>query len=193
MRRGEAWKPLRERGGWMRLSEKAVFYVLLDRADNADCSIPGWMTPSLVQLAEACGCSSSTVKLALNHLELHKWLNRDSKPNAGRGHKASYRLDGGQPCDCPKPAKRADSRPFNDEKRADSRTHKRADSHHENSRSNAVSDEGINEGKGEQGWPPVRIPGVCGLIPADGATRRALHVLADVLGPVEVIEINEAK
>ena len=84
MRRGEAWKPLRERGGWMRLSERAIFFALLERSDNGDCSIPAHMTPSLVQLAEACCCSVSTVKLALNHLEWHGWITRKRSKGGGR-------------------------------------------------------------------------------------------------------------
>jgi hypothetical protein len=194
MRRGEAWKPLRERGGWMRLSERAVFLALLERSDNADCSIPVQWAPSVAQLAGMCCCSASTVKLALGHLERHKWLIRDSKPNAGRGHKASYRLADGVLCDCPPDAKkRADSRPFYDEKRADSRPSKRADSHRENSRSAAVSNGGHRREKVQEGtavnWPAVRIPGVSGPIPDDPRTRRALHTITSLLGPVKVIEI----
>jgi hypothetical protein len=43
----------------MSLPESAVFYVLLERSDNDTCAIPLWMTPSLVQLAEAVHCSKS--------------------------------------------------------------------------------------------------------------------------------------
>src|SRR5207253_10353553 len=102
MRRGEAWKPLREHGGWMRLSERAVFYALLERSDNADCSIPAHMTPGLAQLAEACCCSKSTVALALEHLEAHGWVTR-KRGKGGRSRKTRYQLDHGWICslECP--------------------------------------------------------------------------------------------
>ena len=145
MRRGEAWKPLRDRGGWMRMSERAIFYALLERSDNGDCSIPAFMTPSLVDLAEACCCSESTVKLALNHLEWHGWITR-KRSKGGRSRKTAYQLAEGFTCppDC---RKRADSRPVYEEKRADSRPPKQADSHPENRRSDPVSDVGIGEGE----------------------------------------------
>lgn len=160
MRRGEAWKPLREHGKWMRLSERAVFYALLERSDNADCSIPAHMTPSLIQLAEACCCSPSTVKLALAHLEAHGWIERKRISRPGRGHKTTYQLDHGwlctPTCEYRQPRQKgADSRPLSREKGADSRPEKEADSHLENRRSDPVSPEGlrggkVREGKGEE-------------------------------------------
>ena len=151
MRRGEAWKPLRERGGWMRLSERAVFYALLERSDNGDCSIPAHMTPSLVQLAEACCCSRSAVKLALNHLEWHGWLIR-TRSKGGRGRKSAYRLAEGFTCppDC---RKRAAQWPVYGEKQATERPEKQANSHPENRRSEPVSDVGIGEGRNREGEP----------------------------------------
>jgi len=151
MRRGEAWKPLRERGGWMHSSERVVFYALLERSDNGDCSIPVHMTPSLVQLAEACCCSKSTVALALNHLERHGWITR-KRSKGGQGHKTAYRLDEGFGCppDC---SKRSDSRTVHEGKRSDSRTHKRSDSHSQNGRSDPASDVGIGEGGNREGEP----------------------------------------
>lgn len=165
MRRGEAWKPLREHGKWMRASERLIFYALLERSDNADCSIPAHMTPSLIQLAEACCCSKSTVALALDHLEAHGWLTRTTtgkpatgKPGrgSGRGHKNTYQLDHGWLCfaDCEhrqRPRKRSDSRTFQEDKRSDSRTPKRSDSHPETRRSNPSLDEGIAAGRKREG------------------------------------------
>jgi DNA-binding MarR family transcriptional regulator len=147
MRRADAWRPLREHGQWMRMSERLVFYALLERSDNADCSIPPRMTPSLQQLAEACCCATSTVKLALNHLERHGWVVR-KHTNGGRGRKTAYQLDQGWICGCPK---QADSRPLPVPKQADSRPQKQADSHTHNGRPDAVSDVGISEGKNWQG------------------------------------------
>jgi Helix-turn-helix domain len=164
MRRGEAWKPLRERGGWMRMSERAVFHVLLERSDNGDCMVPDYMTPSLVQLAEACCCSKSTAALALSHLERHGWLTR-KRSKGGQGHKTAYRLGDGFTCppDCPK---RSDSRTVHEDKQADSRTVKRSDSHSQNGRSDPVSDVGIGEG-GNRGGGALCIGG-CGKPPRHG-------------------------
>jgi DNA-binding MarR family transcriptional regulator len=149
MRRGEAWKPLRERGGWMRLSERAIFYALLERSDNADCSIPAHMTPGLAQLAEACCCSKSTVATALDHLERHGWIKR-KRSKGGRALKTTYQLAEGLACpdSC---QKRSGSRTVYGEKLSDSRTPKLSDSHSENRRSDHVSDVGISEGEGRQG------------------------------------------
>lgn len=158
MRRGDAWRPLREHGRWMKASERLVFYALLERSDNADCSIPARMTPSLLQLAEACCCSKSTAVRALDHLEHHAWITRSRVKNPGRGHKTGYRLLAGFPClpGCPK---RSDSRTLYGEKGSDSRTVKGSDSHTYNARPDPVFDVGISEGKDWQGfgWPAGSI------------------------------------
>jgi hypothetical protein len=136
VRRGEAHKPLREHGGWMQMSEKAVFYALLERADNGDCSIPAHMTPSLVQLAGDTGGAKSTVVLALGHLERHGWVVRKHTGSAatgqtGRGHKNAYQLAAGFSCapGCPwwKPEKGSDDRTVSAEKGSDDRTVKGSD------------------------------------------------------------------
>jgi hypothetical protein len=163
VRRGEAWKALREHGGWMRLAERAVFYALLERSDNADCSIPAHMTPSLMQLAEACCCSKSTAAGALTHLELHGWVvrHRSGKPDAkgpGRGHKTTYQLDHGWVCDTGNcPAKGSGTRTLSRPKGSGSRTAKGSDSHPQTRRPDRVSDEGIREGKDRQGPALCRI------------------------------------
>ena len=163
MRRGEAWKPLRERGGWMRLSERAVFLALLERSDNADCSIPAYMTPSLVVLAETCCCAKSTAAAALDHLERHGWLTR-KRSKGGQGHKTAYQLGEGLPCppDC---SKRSDSRTVHESRRSDSRTPERSDSHPENRRSDHVSDVGLSEGEDRQG-SALKLCLIC-LLPMD--------------------------
>jgi len=150
----------------MRMSERAVFYVLLERSDNGDCSIPAHMTPSLVQLAEACCCSKSTVALALSHLEWHGWITR-KRSKGGQGYKTAYRLDEGFTCppDC---SKRSDSRTVHEQKQADSRTVKRSDSCLGNRRSDPVSDVGIGEGgKGEGESSCI---GGCGKPPRHGCS-----------------------
>jgi hypothetical protein len=170
MRRGEAWKALRERGRWMRLSERAVFLALLERSDNDDCSIPAKMTPSLVQLAESCCCSKSTAALALDHLAWHGWVDR-TRTRGGRSHKTTYKLARGFECSpdrCDHPAKRSDkrsdSRTVSGDKRSDSRTAKRSDSHPENRRSTPVFAEGIREGEEREGQS---LNGEAELIRAD--------------------------
>jgi DNA-binding MarR family transcriptional regulator len=166
MKRSEAWKALREHGKWMRLSERAVFFALLERSDNGDCSIPAYMTPSLVQLAEAACCSKSTAAAALDHLEWCRWVER-KRTRGGRSQKTAYQLIDGLPCapNCEKrlprrgdggrrsqpSPKRSDSRTVYEEKRSDSRTPKRSDSHPQPRRSTGVSDEGIREGEEEEG------------------------------------------
>jgi hypothetical protein len=151
MRRGEAWKALRERGGWMRMSERVVFYVLLERSDNADCSIPATMTPSLVQLADACCCSKASVKRALNHLERHGWLTRTRVTNPGRGHKTGYQLAPGVACPSGCPHQKGAHEPLYDEKGAHEEPQKGAHSHRENPRSTPVLHEGITEGEEREG------------------------------------------
>lgn len=149
----------------MRLSERAVFYALLERADNATCVIPSRMTPSLVQLAEACCCAKSTAALALEHLEAHGWVIRTRTPRPGRGHKTVYCLDHGWLCpdDCPlrrrpRAQKGSDSRTLPLQKGSDRRTGKGSDWHIGNRRSTPVLAEGISEGEGSGGllvraWP----------------------------------------
>jgi hypothetical protein len=157
MRRSEIWKPLRERGGWMRLSERAIFYALLERSDNGDCSIPVYMTPSLAQLAEACCCSKSTAALAVDHLALHGWLIR-RRSKGGRTHKTTYQLTEGGRCP-PGCKKRSDSRTVYGEKRSDSRTPKRSDSNPQTRRSAPVSGVGLTEGEDREGssWQPCSV------------------------------------
>jgi hypothetical protein len=149
----------------MRLSERAVFYALLERSDNGDCSIPAHMTPSLVQLAEACCCSKSTVALALNHLEWHGITRKRSK--GGRSRKTAYQLADGFTCppDC---QKQAGYRSVSEHKQAGSRTPKWSDSHPETRRSDPVSDVGIGEGE-DRGGEPLCIGG-CGKPPRHGCS-----------------------
>jgi hypothetical protein len=105
------------------------------------------MTPSLVQLAETCCCWKSTAARALGHLERHGWVVRN-RTTGGRGKKTTYQLAHGWVCGCPE---RSDSRTVYDQKRSDSRTPKRSDSHTETRRSDPILDVGISEGKNWQG------------------------------------------
>lgn len=198
MRRGEAGKHLRTHGRWMRPSERIVFLILLERSDNADCSVPGWRTPSLDQLADETRYTISATKEALAHLEKHGWLIRQ-RSAGGRGRKSAYQLSAGQPCTSPTPAaclrprKQADGSARIAEKQADGSAQKQADEPTRNGRSDPVSDQGLRRGRvGREDpgttWPAARIPGVRGdIIPAEPATRRALHLIADALGPVTVV------
>jgi hypothetical protein len=188
MRRGDAHKHLREHGHWMQMSERVVFYALLERADNNDCAIPGFMTPSLVQLAGDCSCSKASVATALRHLEHHSWIGR-GRGKGGRGHKTAYQLHAGFPCapGCdywrPSPAQRRRSSPppeqshdttvpeekrsndwtVSEEKRSNGWTQKRSNEVLQTPRSGPVLDEGIYEGGGKEG---DRSDGVRGVIAA---------------------------
>jgi DNA-binding MarR family transcriptional regulator len=148
MRRSKAWAVLRHGGGWMRMSERAVFYALLERSDNADCTVPAYMTPSLEQLAEAVCCSKSTAAAALDHLDHHGWVVR-KRSKGGRSHKTTYQLTEGVPC-YPECEKRSGYRTVSRPKQSDSRTPKQSDSHMQNRRSDPVFNEGIREGEEEK-------------------------------------------
>ena len=112
MRRGEAWKHLREYGPWMRVTERAVFLALLERSNNGDCAIPPRFTPGLDQLAEVVCCSRATVTRALAHLELHGWVKR-TRSVGGARCKSTYQLTAGGVCKpgcalgCNEPARRS--------------------------------------------------------------------------------------
>jgi hypothetical protein len=152
VRRGEAWKPLRENGGWMRTPERAVFLALLERSNNDDCSIPPKMTPGLAGLAEMACCSKSTVALALKHLERHNWLTR-KQSKGGAGCKTTYQLRAGLRCypDCeqrhPRTVRQPDSFQSGE---SDSRIVKLSDSHPQTHRSTPFPTEGKRR-EGERG------------------------------------------
>jgi DNA-binding MarR family transcriptional regulator len=158
MKRGEAGKHQRTHGRWMRPSERLVFFVLLDRADNSDCTIPAFMTPSLPQLAEAIGYSPSAAAEALSHLEKHGWLER-SRSKGGRGRKSKYRLDAGGACDaasptaCLRPPKQSDGSDGLPEKQSDGSDQKQSDESCSNPRSDPVPDEGHRRGRVDRGEP----------------------------------------
>jgi DNA-binding MarR family transcriptional regulator len=175
----------------MRLSERAVFLALLERADNSDCTIPGYMTPSLVQLAASCCCSKSAVAAALTHLESHGWLTR-ARGKGGRSHKTAYRLTEGSEClpGCPK---RSTDRTVSEQKRSTDRTPKRSKTHSHNPRSDTVSDEGLSEGEDNEGtgfdphWKLVRE--LCGIVhsaPGGGLHRDELAERLHVPGTAPV-------
>lgn len=160
MRRSEAGKHLRTRGRWMRPSERIVFLILLERSDNADCSVPAFMTPSLAQLADATGYSVSATKEALTHLGRHGWVARTR--GGGRGHKSGYQLAEGHECHaatpagCLRPPKQADESAPLTRKQADGSAQKQADEHSQNGRSDPVSHEGISEGERVRKDPPLQ-------------------------------------
>jgi hypothetical protein len=205
MQRGRVWKPLRERGGWMHLSERAVFLALLERADNEDCSIPPYVTPSLVQLAEMAGCSKSAAALALGHLEWHGWVER-KRSKGGRSRKTAYQLREGFPCgpECDQrrplspragrqsspPPKRSGDRTVYDGKQSGERTPKQSNSHSQTRRPARVSDEGLREGEGRQGsvaQPAVRsVAGASSAGDSANGQRKACAVCQLPMDPALV-------
>jgi len=89
--------------------------ALLDRADNEDCVIPAWRSPSLWAIEKDTGLSRRSVTGLIRHLELHGWLARTGQrrgqmagtKGSGRGRSATrwQLVPGADPaeCECPKP------------------------------------------------------------------------------------------
>ena len=165
MNRNELGKHRREHGQWMRPSERIVFLILLERSDNADCTIPAFMTLSLAELADSAGYTISAAAEALTHLERHGWLTR-TRSKGGKGHKTSYRLAAGGQCAatspavCLRPPKQSGGAECLASKQSDGADLKQSDEPSENRRSVPVSDEGINEGgkvnRDRPDWPLIR-------------------------------------
>lgn len=104
MRRGEAGK-LVSRCDYLTAADKSVFRTLLERANNDDCKIPPFQTPTVPELILATSLHRATVFRSMTHLETHKWMVRTA--GKGRGHKSSYALVVEQPdtvCQCQKVA-----------------------------------------------------------------------------------------
>jgi hypothetical protein len=171
VKRNEAGKHLRTHGRWMRPAEKVVFLILLERSDNTDCTVPDFMTPSTKDLADMCGYTAWWTRGAITHLEKHGWIIR-GHTRGGRGHKSTYQLAAGKPCDClpkqaspptrPEPPKQATPlAPFSAE-RGYSTSPERGYFVSGNGRSGPVSDEGHRRGRGKEGaalppdWTLVR-------------------------------------
>jgi predicted DNA-binding transcriptional regulator len=184
-----------------------VYIVLLDKTDhgiakvNRDFPIRG-----IADLSGRCEMSPRGVLRALRHLAEHGWV------NLARGWRdpLTYQPLLGLPCQCRKrsrePLTGAERTRRWRERRAscDGKMPSRDDKVPSQRRQNAVTvtaprvtqsqvrghlmREGTEgEGRGG-GGPPARIPGVRGdIIPADPATRDALRVLVDALGPVTII------
>jgi hypothetical protein len=147
----------------MRPSEKIVWLVLLERSDNADCTVPAFMTPSLAQLADTVGYSISTTAEALAHLERHGWVCRD-RSKGGRGHKTGYRLAAGDTCGpaCLQPLKQSGPSDCLPEKQSGPPDQKQSDLTSPNPRSDPVLHvghrrEGVKEGTASQpDWTLLR-------------------------------------
>ena len=113
MRRGEAGRLIRDSS--LSSTEKLVMLALLDRADNDDCAIPPWRSPSLLAVEKDTSLAHSTVLKTVAHLELHGWLQRSGSQRgqlagtkrSGRGRSATKwtLIPGATPaaCNCPKP------------------------------------------------------------------------------------------
>jgi helix-turn-helix protein len=136
----------------MRPSEKIVWLILLERSDNANCTVPAFMTPSLAQLSDAVGYSRSTTAEALAHLERHGWIYRE-RSKGGRGHKTGYRLTAGEPCEagCLESLKQSDGPDCLPEKQSDGPDQKQSDLTSPNPRSDPVSDVGHRRGRVKEG------------------------------------------
>lgn len=117
MKRSTAGRAIRDSS--LRSNEKLIMLALLDRADNEDCAIPAWRSPSLLAVEKDTSLSHATVLKTLAHLELHGWLQRDGAKRgqvagtkrAGMGRSATRwsLLPGAIPgdCSCPKPDRSA--------------------------------------------------------------------------------------
>lgn len=104
MRRSEAGRRV-SLCTYLSAADKSVFRTLLDRANNDDCKVPPFQTPTIPELILATSLHRATVFRALDHLERHKWMVR--KPGKGRTHKSSYHLVVEEPdalCQCQKVA-----------------------------------------------------------------------------------------
>ena len=194
-------------------SDKSVFRYLLDRADYATAELPPKFTPKQASIAKQTSHSIRQVKYAIGHLRRHGWLRAEGR--TGPGRTLAYTLALGAGCDCPgrvHPPERVQRVQPERPERVQPEPVTGATFGHRSGATNGCNAAGQTvrqtrgtEREGWGGWPegtngadanpqpPPRIPGVRGPVPADGQTRRALHVLADILGPVEVIEIKEAK
>ena len=161
MRRGEAWKPLREHGKWMRairtgrlLRAPRAFRQrrLLDTGAHDPQPHPARRSVLLLQVHRRPGARPPR-GARLDHPQ------RTGKPATGNPaavHKTTYQLDHGWLCspDCKHrhaPKKGPIAGLFQEEKGSDSRTEKGSDSHPENRRSDPVSDEGIAAGREREG------------------------------------------
>jgi hypothetical protein len=113
VRRGQAGRLVRDSS--LKPNERFIMLVLLDRANNDDCTIPAWCSPSLQAVEHDTGLAHSTVVKSLAHLEMHLWLAREGQKRgqvaktkgSGRGRTATrwtLMPDGGPlACNCPKP------------------------------------------------------------------------------------------
>lgn len=103
MNRYEAGKLVRS-SAWLRLSERTLMLVLLERAHNKTCEIEAKYAPhSRDELARWAGVSVRQVQRGLQHLERHGWLALER--GNGRGKGTRYCLVPRLPdveCHCPK-------------------------------------------------------------------------------------------
>lgn len=100
MRRSDAGKLLKH-NRYLTISERVVFLLLLEGADNLTCDLPAKMAPnSRVELAQWAGLSSRQVQRVFKHLEGHGWVGL-ARGN-GRGQRTRYVLVPRTPDpDCP--------------------------------------------------------------------------------------------
>lgn len=70
MRRAQAERAVS--ASTLTMSERTVMMMLLRRANNADCSIPKWNTPTIAGLAREIPLSERRLRRVLAHLVKHK-------------------------------------------------------------------------------------------------------------------------
>lgn len=172
----------------------AVFKAYLDSADFKTGAGPGEYTPTEQRIRAKTKLSLRQVKYSKDHLALHSWI---AAKRIGR--KLQVEVRAGRDCDC---AGRVHARRKGATKGAVVAPIKGAtvapiqvqpigatpqvNDHIDSEAMRGVREEGRMK---PNTWPPVRIPGVRGdIIPTDPATRDALRVLVDGLGPVTIIE-----
>lgn len=106
MRRGEAGRAVKD-CAYLTAAEKVVFLSLLEGADNGNCSVPPFTTPTMKDLADWTSLHRATVYRAVEHLERHGWLSHEA--GGGRGRRSKYCLVPRVPdtaCGCERVARR---------------------------------------------------------------------------------------
>jgi hypothetical protein len=79
-------------------SDKAVYRLLLDKADYRTAELPARFAPRQAVIARETSLSLRQVKYATGHLRRHGWLTAKGKTAPGRT--LEYSLAAGLPCDC---------------------------------------------------------------------------------------------
>jgi hypothetical protein len=84
-----------KRCDYLTAAERLVFLALLEVANNVDCKVPDFQTPSVPKLVRETHLSRTTVKAAIKHLAIHGWIDHES--GVGQGRLSKYHLCPGEP------------------------------------------------------------------------------------------------